>query len=72
VLNEAMLGYSNGLKGDRFDDLLTRLNEALDPEGRQRVLADLRLLAHADDEVRPGETALIALVEEAWTDEENA
>jgi uncharacterized tellurite resistance protein B-like protein len=69
VLNEAMLAYTNGLKGDRFDQLLARLHAALDPDSRQRVLDDLRMLAAADQEVHHGELALIDRVEGAWAGE---
>jgi uncharacterized tellurite resistance protein B-like protein len=70
ILNEAMLSYSNGLEGERFEDLLARLEEGLSYEARQRVLEDLRLLARADDDVRREEVDFISRVETAWFDQE--
>jgi uncharacterized tellurite resistance protein B-like protein len=66
ALREAGLSYGNGVGTQRFDDLLSRLHDALDADGRARVLADLMELAQADDVVEPGETALIDRVAAAW------
>lgn len=68
VLREATLSYANGLGTERLNGLLTRLQENLDYEARQRVLADLRTLAHADDEVLREEVRFIDRVEAAWTE----
>lgn len=67
VLREATLSYGNGVGAGRFEALLGRLRNALDADGRARVLADLHALAEADAVVRTGEVALIERVAEAWT-----
>ncbi|MEP0548835.1 MAG: TerB family tellurite resistance protein [Rhodothermales bacterium] len=66
ALREAGLSYGNGVGKEKMDDLLQRLHDGLDPDGRARVLADLMELARADDVVEPGETALIDRVAAAW------
>jgi len=68
VLREATMSYANGLSAPRLDGLLGRLQEGLDYEARQRVLADLRTLAEADDEVVQAESRFIDRVEAAWTE----
>ena len=66
ALREAGLSYGNGVGEKRFEELLQRLNAALDADGRARVLADLVELSEADNRVEPGETALIDKVAAAW------
>jgi hypothetical protein len=67
ALREATLSYANGLNDEQLDALLARLREALDHPERARVLADLRVLAAADAEVRSSEVALVERVEAAWS-----
>lgn len=69
IVNEAMLGYTNGLEGRRIDDLLTRLYHGLEPPARRQVLDDLRSLARADSTVHSEEVSFIKRVEAAWADE---
>jgi uncharacterized tellurite resistance protein B-like protein len=66
VLREATLSYANGLDEARLTALLGRLRDALAPDERARVLADLRILAAADARVEAAEVALIERVETAW------
>lgn len=66
ILNEAMLGYLNGVDEERFSALLQRLEDGLDEDARKIVLNDLRTIARADDRVHPGEVAFITRVEEEW------
>lgn len=68
VLREAELSYANGLAEERFAALLSRLHEGLDSEARERVLADLRTLAAADNQVLSDEKNFISRVETAWAD----
>lgn len=67
ALREARLSYGNGVDAAQLEELLDRLREALDADGRARVLADLSELARADAVLHKGETALIGRVAEAWT-----
>jgi uncharacterized tellurite resistance protein B-like protein len=67
VLREATMSYANGLGPERLEVLLGRLQKNLDYDARQRVLADLRTLAQADDEVVHAELRFIDRVEAAWT-----
>jgi len=66
ILNEAMLGYVNGLDEEHFDELLDRLRDVLSPNARRRVIEDLRRLAHADERLESAEIALIERVERTW------
>ena len=68
ALREATLSFANGLSPEALETLATRLKGSLEPWRRERVLADLRAVAHVDDVLEAGERAFIARIEALWSE----